>query len=207
MESKKEQFKKTYMTERGIFGYMDVMEISEKELNDPNALILDLGSGAKQNFARDIQDLGFKAKVISVDPRLGLEENEDLALMPSSEQNERLVGRKKSMPGTVAAIGEELPFKGESFHKIFALFSVPYYLEQENEIYQNLTEMIRVLRPGGTIKIFPILGNQVKIIEKFLNKQKDIEFSLQIRGDEDEKDSQEPVNDRFLVIRKKMEKE
>lgn len=205
MEKEKFDIKKTYMSDRSVFDYVNKLEVTEKELDDPDALIIDLGSGTMQNLAKDVRELGLKSKIISIDPRLGLDMKEDLEL-PLSSRNDRRFGRKNPEPLTIAALGQELPIKNESVHNIFALYSVPYYLENQGEIEDNLSEMIRVLKPGGAIRIFPIMQNQLSQVEDFLKKQKNIKSSFSLKESGKDSITGEKIEDWLLIIEKESEK-
>ncbi|MEK7608234.1 MAG: hypothetical protein AAB495_01515 [Patescibacteria group bacterium] len=180
MGSEKEKFgiKYSYMSDRGIFRYLDCLSLTEEELNDPESIILDLGSGTEQNFAKEARLLGLKSTVISMDPRLALNEKEDLS-MPHSDKEARIRGRDNPEPKTIAAIGGALPFKDGSIKKIYALYSVPYYLNDKEAIEKNLCEMIRVLSPHGTAKVFPIPPEQERLVGEALDKKSDqVKYSL-----------------------------
>lgn len=205
MEKEKFDIKKTYMSDRGIFDYMNKLGVTEKELDDPDALIIDLGSGTMQNLAKDVRELGLRSKIISIDPRLGLNADEDLNL-PLSSKEDRELGRKNPEPLTLAAFGQALPIKNESVHNIFALYSVPYYLENQGEIEDNLSEMIRVLKPGGAIRIFPIMQNQLSQVEDFLKKQKNIKSSFSLKESGKDSITGEKIEDWLLIIEKESEK-
>ncbi len=187
-EKMREKVCDTYMSDRGVFEYLKQFDIAKKELDDPDSLILDLGAGTKQDFAREIRELGLRSKVISIDPRLGLAEKEDLAL-PTSDKSERLKGRRSPEPLTLAALSEFLPLKDESVNHIYASYSVPYYLRNPGEITRTIKEMVRVLKPGGAIKIFPLIREHRKITEKTLSAIKGINYNFTPknigRGDED----------------------
>ncbi|MBI2676936.1 MAG: methyltransferase domain-containing protein [Candidatus Yanofskybacteria bacterium] len=61
----------------------------------------------------------------------------------------------------VSGAAETLPFKDESFDFVLANFSVPVmqFTGQELELIpKTLREMVRVVRGGGVIKIFPVGG-------------------------------------------------
>ncbi|MDP2934639.1 MAG: class I SAM-dependent methyltransferase, partial [bacterium] len=193
--------KKTYMSDRSVFDYMDKLEVSEEELDDPDALIIDLGSGTKQNLSREAREFGLKSKIISIDPRLGLDAKEDLEL-PLSSKRDRKQGRANPEPYTLAGLGQALPIKNESVHRIFALYSVPYYLENQDEIEDNLSEMIRVLKPGGVIRIFPIMQNQLSQVEDFLKKQKNIKSSFSLKESGEDSVTGEKIEDWLLIIEK-----
>jgi ubiquinone/menaquinone biosynthesis C-methylase UbiE len=73
----------------------------------------------------------------------------------------------------VAAKCQNLPFLNESFDWIICYQSIPEYLpETTNKISKKhearicLKEMIRVVKPGGRIMIFPIQGENLKEVMK-----------------------------------------
>ena len=145
----------------------------------------------KQEFAKEVKEMGLKSKIVSVDPRLGLSEQEDLSLLKEPDRKQkRLEGRKNAQPMSVAGISEALPFKENSFDKIYALYSVPYYLKNPQEIQNTLQEMIRTLKSGGTIKAFPVLKEQIKIVGNYLDGLPDIEFSLVLKKKYNEYDEE-----------------
>jgi len=61
-------------TDRTLSQYVDLLQIPDEELN--NAVILDIGSGVHQRFAREVNNHMRSSKVISLDPNLGLSEKE-----------------------------------------------------------------------------------------------------------------------------------
>lgn len=194
----RENLRDTYMSDRGFFEYLKQFDITKEELDDPDSLICDLGSGTRQDFAREVRELGLKSKIISIDPRLGLAESEDLAL-PASSKNERLRGRKNPEPLTLAALSESIPLKSKSVNRVYASYSVPYYLENPDEITRTIKEMVRVVKPGGTIKIFPVIPGHRKIIEKALLVLKDVNYNFTLKGISREDE------DWLLVIEKRRE--
>lgn len=173
----KSDFRETILTNRGLFEYLEDLEIPEADFNNPNALILDLGAGIQQRLAKEAGALHLKSKIISVDPRLGLREEEDLAL-PSTERDMRVVGRKNPAPRSLAATAEALPFRDGTFERIYALYSVPYYLSHPEEIEATIYEVLRVLRPEGVFRAYPILEEQVDLIRGILGKRTDIAFDI-----------------------------
>lgn len=183
------------MTDRGIFEYMRELDVSEEELNDPETLILDLGAGEQQNLAKEVHQFSLRSKVLSIDPRLGLSQEKDLSL-PTMSKERRLEGRKNPEPLTIAASSDALPLKNESVKHVYALYSVPYYLENPEQILKTLMEAIRVTKPGGSIKIFPIIESQLTDVTNALSSINGIRYSFILR----ERDKAE--NDRLLVIDK-----
>lgn len=167
------------MTSRGLADYMDILKLTEKELDDPDLLILDLGSGLEQNFAKDIRKKDIRSKIISVDPKLGLSDDEDLSsIINVSDKETRIQARKNTEPRTVAGLSGALPFLDNVFSRIYAVYSAPYYLSHPEDIEQTLKEMIRVLKPGGIIKAVPIEDEQSEIVKNFLKSSDDVSFSI-----------------------------
>jgi len=58
-------------------------------------------------------------------------------------------GRNQSQPLTIAANGEALPFADQSADTAYAMFSIPYWAKDANQVDTFLSEMRRVVRPGG----------------------------------------------------------
>jgi SAM-dependent methyltransferase len=63
----------------------------------------------------------------------------------------------KSNEKEVVGLGQNLPFKDESFDAVVALWSVPAYLpEFRSEWQQMFQESLRVLKPGGKAYYYPV---------------------------------------------------
>ncbi len=169
------------MARRGLADYMDMLKLTEKDFDDPDLLILDLGSGEEQNFAKDIHKYNLRSKIISLDPKLGLSDEEDLSPISKASDKvlRRMRGRKNPESGTVAGLSNELPFLDNVFSRIYAVYSAPYYLRHPEEIGQSLKEMIRVVKPGGQIKAFPIEPEQLDVVKEFLENSENVSFSVE----------------------------
>lgn len=147
--------------------------------------LLDIGSGAYERFAQEAKEYG--VTTFNVNPSLSEESHREMLLRnnrlatPEKSRRKRLrqsfmrgIGRamRDVAPGdlTVAALGQQLPFKDESFDCITSIYGVPYYLyadwyeqdqedtdtytdEQRSETITNVSsafnEIIRTLKPGG----------------------------------------------------------
>jgi ubiquinone/menaquinone biosynthesis C-methylase UbiE len=175
-----QDFKKTYMSDRTIFDYMENLEIPESEIAK-EGLILDIGAGAQQKLAHEAGVLGMKSKIYSLDPRLGLDEEKDLSL-PRGTVEERKMGRKEHHGLSVAGTAQKLPFLNEAFDNIYALFSVPYYIEAPEEIRSTLSEIWRVTRAGGTIRFYPILKEQVAVVENYFKNLSDAQYTMKLKS-------------------------
>lgn len=200
----------TYLSDRGIRDYIKNLDISETDLDVPGAVILDLGAGTEQNLAKEVRERSLRSKIISIDPRLGLHAVEDLLLMKeqqSEKQNikKRIRNRKNVEPLTIAALSQNLPLREGAVDHIYALYSVPYYLEGDvGGIKKTLHEAVRVLKPGGTIRTFPITEDNLADVKNILEKIKNINFTL--TPDLFQKDNIDNKKDYLLIIKKKESK-
>ena len=147
-------------TDKTLSEYVDLLQIPDEELN--NALILDIGSGVHQRFAREVNGQMRSSKVLSIDPNLGLSEKEDiLNFEPEYSIKTR---RRNSESGTLAADANDIPLKTGSVDRIYALYSLPW-LSINGEEKTFFKEMIRVLKTGGIIRVYPILESQRSEVE------------------------------------------
>lgn len=133
---------------------------------DFNKKILDVGSGASE-FAAWAKERGVSNNIYSMDIHPGiLDENNKTT--PGVLESER----------SVVANAEQIPFKDESFDLLISNASVPhmYYEYQSDEdpkimeekIRNTLSEMVRLTKPGGEIRLNPILdGNIYPVFKKF----------------------------------------
>jgi len=175
----KQNFRDASLTDRGIDDYIKDLDISEEELKDPNMRILDLGSGIQQELSRQSKERGYESKIVSVDPKLSLSLEKDLSKLEfSGDRLKRIQARKNLPDDTLAAVAQDLPFKDNSFDRVFAMWSVPGYIQDPQEIRVVLKEMIRVVKDGGIVKAYPLLDEQAPIIRDFLADQPDLEFFI-----------------------------
>ena|SRR3989338_2606981 len=128
------------------------LSIYEKTLNfDRHELdgkmILDLGAGPEVKFTRELKMAGINAEVMSLSPDF-------------SEEKYSKKAREVLHEGElVAAIGQKLPFKNESFDRIFALH-VLHVREHVSEeaFFDIIQEAARTLKRGGQAKLGPMLN-------------------------------------------------
>ena len=170
----------TAPTDRGFSEYLNLLRIPKREIK--NSLILDLGSGFNQQFSRDVKDKLPTSKVICLDPSLYL----GTTYYPSDFEGDKnpQERRKRIENLSIAADGDALPFKQNSFDRVYALYSVPWqtYAEDTEKV---LTNACKVLKTRGIFRAYPILDVQVYEVENVLQKIPDISFKfLQRRGDD-----------------------
>jgi ubiquinone/menaquinone biosynthesis C-methylase UbiE len=162
-----DQVSQTTSTGRGLGLYQDMLHLNPSDLNGK---VLDVGSGYWQQLAYDTRRAGLPVSVTSVDPRFGLPIARDLADL-GNNTTQRVIGRLYPESGTVAATADKLPFADNTFDKTLALFSTSRYRTGMGQIFNDLSEMTRVTRPGGEVRIYPIWQenvNQFQSISKAL---------------------------------------
>ncbi len=136
---------------RSLKDYEQDLGFKKEDLNTKE--VLDLGSGESERLARELKSNGITANVVSLNPDYVVESYERYR-----KAYENFPGREKGK--SVAAIGQNLPFKDESFDAIFALWSISEYLQKEDELEKAFREVYRVLKPGGTARISPFSFRQ-----------------------------------------------
>lgn len=166
----------TTSTGRGIGLYQDMLHMKP---SDFTGKILDIGSGSWQQLAYDARLAGMKASVTSVDPRFGLPIARDLADAGQSV-TQRLIGRLYPEQGTIAATAEKLPFADNTFDKTLAMFSTSRYRTGMKQIFDDLSEMHRVTRPGGEVRIYPIWEEHV---DRFRTASRALNFKSSFKAD------------------------
>lgn len=119
---------------RDLSTYEKHLLFDRKELQGKT--ILDLGTGPEAKFAKQLKEAGIKAEVVS--------------LSPDFEEKKYRQGVKKSFPEGqfISAVGQALPFKNESFDRIFA-FHVLEHLSSKERLLGLISEIARVLKKGG----------------------------------------------------------
>jgi pSer/pThr/pTyr-binding forkhead associated (FHA) protein len=159
----------TYMSGSSLKTYKTMLGLTDEELG-AGKVVLDLGSGAEQELAKQAKAAGLKATVINVDPRMAWPLEKDLAatasvpiggdIAPAIEA--RLRGRTNPEPMTLAAASHQLPVKDGSVDTIVSHLSVPMYIRYDREkISQTLNEFARVLKVGGMARVHPIPENNM----------------------------------------------
>lgn len=183
IKPKNNSVEKAFLTARDMAAYCRLLNITESFFNSENEpyLILDLGSGTEQNLAKEVRLKKINAQIVSLDPKLALDEDQDLKVLFKNEENIRINARKNPEPFTIAGVSTNIPIEDGAFDKIVALYSVPYYLDknEHEKIESTLKEIIRVLKIGGIAKIFPIEPNKKEFINAILESQKDITFKFE----------------------------
>lgn len=169
-------------SERGIEQYKALLDISPEDLSRWQTVV-DLGTGTQQELAKGLLSEGYdRLQVISIDPALALSEETDLTRFLPEEIPIRLEGRYHAEKGTLAALAQSLPFPDESVDAILALYSVPRWLKTNGEIVQSLAEMIRIVKKGGEIRIYPVQKTKnLGAVSSYLEGRHDIEPNFRLK--------------------------
>ncbi|RJR14482.1 class I SAM-dependent methyltransferase [Candidatus Parcubacteria bacterium] len=142
--------------------YLYQLGIQEEHLEGRR--VLDLGAGRDLNFAKNLPEEGIHAEVISLSPAF---EYLHTHLAKDPHESTRLA---------VAGMGEELPFKENSFDTV-VMFYVTLHIDTDERMVAILKEIVRVLKPEGVAYIGPlmIIENQTTGIDRskrWLDQQK-----------------------------------
>lgn len=136
-------------SDRSFDHYLDMLEITEWGIL--GSLVLDLGSGKSELFAREAQRKGIN--VVAVNPKLG----EEKARKISSEEIKEDDSYERK---AIAALAQALPFRDNCFDSVVSVVAVPSYVDP-NDLPTVFKEILRVLKPGGKAFLSPLsLVNQ-----------------------------------------------
>lgn len=176
-------YEMSVQTDRSLAQYEKELGFKIEDLK--GKIVLDIGSGYHERFSKEAAKHG--AVVVSINPNLKKLEFREAAKKGVELTDpilKRIVDKLrlwKWQEKSVAAKADELPFRNESFDKVLALFSVPYYSPKTKEEFRKVfDEALRVLKPGGEATFNPLTERDFK------NKKHDVSAVLdEIRGKAD----------------------
>jgi len=158
-EKRARNLENTQHTDCSFKEYCAVFDLEPNELKDK--MILDVGSGTRESFSKEAAKYG--AKVVSLSPELKKWFKRRLAkgvIFPD----------KRWQKASVAARAQEMPFAEESFDYVLASWSVPYYSLDEKDGNLSVEEMIRVLKPGGKLGLYPFAREKTENLDEIIEK-------------------------------------
>ncbi|OGK18400.1 hypothetical protein A3G67_03875 [Candidatus Roizmanbacteria bacterium RIFCSPLOWO2_12_FULL_40_12] len=136
----------------GVRDYEAIFGLRPIEWSRMKGLVLELGSGTEESFARKLQSMNPNVEVVNVNPHLS-----DATIVPDPTKVTNLYLDTNQTRKAVAALAQGfLPFKDDSFEVLFAVHSAPEFLRKE-EISILLQEGYRVLGPGGRGFFWPLI--------------------------------------------------
>lgn len=132
------------LTDRPLDSYLLFLHLALEDLK--NKKILDLGSGKYQTFARQLKEKCKDVEIICFDISFASK---------TRRVDKQLSYQQQKQPLSLLA-GEfiDLPFKDDSFDYVLSLYSLNY-LKNFEACVAALSEILRVVKPGGRVHIFP----------------------------------------------------
>lgn len=175
MEDSKLELPRAIDTMGGIEKYACCFQITEIEMVKllTNKTVLDLGSGLG-GLAKEATIKHVPTKVFSVNPRIiteatrSKERKYTLELVEDCGKTENV--QKKHDDLLTSALGENLPYKNESFDIVFDVMAVTHY-SNENNFRKAINEMFRVTKKGGQIYIYADFGAEFDNEKKYIDKR------------------------------------
>ena len=148
--------------------------------------VLEVGSGKSPRFAKEAEKHG--VELFSMNPEFKVGDVRKEFLKGNSRianMLDRMQG-KNNRPKAAAALAQELPFRDEIFDQIIGEYSVPYYLPREQKEYDDaLSEMVRVLKPGGKAVLYPVDADDEQYLHESFSKLDDrAEFAIELVDEE-----------------------
>ncbi|OHA05678.1 MAG: hypothetical protein A2934_01765 [Candidatus Sungbacteria bacterium RIFCSPLOWO2_01_FULL_47_10] len=146
---------------RGLDEYLKFLELTRDDLAGKK--ILDIGSGLNQ-CAEDIKKERLRADVVPFDYFYSLPQHARENLYKNRYDEKDFVKVKEALGRVggsgltgelVAGRAEKLPFRDESFDMVICFFSMPLYAESREQAGAFMREVERVLKKGGTARIYP----------------------------------------------------
>ena len=170
----------------------DLGYVTEENLIEAitNKVVCDVSSGYGTLY-KYLALRGIQTNIVPVNPRVQLENYKDgnSLLMdfdfPDYPVEEVRRVHRLHNESVVAAFAHKLPFANNSFDLVFDNAAVSFYSQEEDEcVYEDsLLEMLRILRPGGEIRIGDWIhyGGGSSGEETFPSSQENILKRLNIR--------------------------
>jgi len=159
------------VTERSLNSYKETFSFDPESIPG-NGMVLDIGSGVNQRFAKELETTRPDVKVVSLDPSLGIPAGDKefqrlgvtyqftdtggTSITPNEEQRRSRLENKYGL--AVAGLAPELPFKDGSFDMVFDNHAAFMYFseDEKNSHIRYVKEMLRVLKSNGVAEIYPL---------------------------------------------------
>ena len=140
---------RSFKTNRSLEEYERDLQLKESDLD--NKRVLDLGSGPRARFAKEVEEKYPGTKVVSLDYSFEEPPPEDPRYLLKGDENfsDRNVDK-------VVGFATTLPFADSSFDTIVSSGAIPFYLLQPEQIEKVFKEIIRVLKVGGKGYFHPV---------------------------------------------------
>lgn len=145
MTSKPEYLERIFESNVSDAGFLQQMAVlGLASVHYEGKMVLDIGSGLTNRFAREAPEYVDNSTIISINPLLAYE-----------DQCEKHGIDKSSHGLGVAALAQGLlPFRDEAFDTVVSVLGVPNALKSE-EIPPLYNDVWRILKPGGVASFWP----------------------------------------------------
>jgi len=185
-KSKENMFR---ITDRSFSKILETLRLNEYDILklEPNSVILEVGSGTNQAFARAIKELRPDILCVSLDPTLAIKpedyvttvsdwkgtlpsaiyydnfsENTPQEQVYSSRIRDVRIEEANKTGNTIAALTPDLPFRENSIDLIVDSWAAGYYLDKNsNKFVHYIEDISRVLKNEGNARLFPVFERQI----------------------------------------------
>jgi len=173
-------------SKRSFWEHLEYLAASEKDLGK---LVLDLGSGADEDFSKKMGRLGVKVVTIN-------------AKYPFKEDLRRDVKDSLWQGRSIGALAQSLPFADQSFDSVISIYCIPWHLWKE-DMLPAFREILRVLKSGGRAYLAPVFtGTQINMVVENFRKGTVYEFE-RLPQEIADRDFFGEVKEAFCLILKK----
>jgi len=196
------------ITDRSFNKIINIVGLKESEIMSlpDSAVILEVGSGTNQAFARAVKELRPDILCVSLDPTLAIKPEDYVTTVsdwkdriptaiyydnysantPSeqdySEKIRQLRITEANKTGNVVAgLAPNLPIRDNSVDLIIDSWAAGYYLDKNTDNFIDYIHNIsRVLKPAGKARVYPVFDKQTFRLnfEEFRSKFPDVKIDL-----------------------------
>lgn len=197
----------------------EIFHLKKRWVNSlpPNAVLLNIGSGVRRLFEKEIKQRRKDIKIVSIDPTLAIKFKDDTNGWYIEEygQGDNLVyktidkektdstgyripedlvtyqkdrvAKAAKIPGAIAGLAPELPIRDNSIDIFFDSFGPVYYLKDPQKSQEYLVTLGNVLKPNGVGYITYIGEAELAFLKSRPNLRVDILEPLDIEVDNEPK--------------------
>ena len=192
-----------------------------------NAMLLIVGGGINRLTERELLTERPDLRIATVDPTLGIgfedqedpwkifrymdgeyltystnnnitaDDRENSIVSDSQTFQQNRINSLTELPGSVAALAPNLPFRDDTFDIVIEAFGPTRYLENTEDVNKHLTQLCDMLRKGGIAYVNFVRPDQLTLLQSFHS------VSIEIIKSQDVKLNGEKTSIYTIKIRKK----
>lgn len=165
-----------YNTSRSWIDYIKNLQIDVREISE-GVTILDVGGSGKPSFDSVSNYFPKGTKIISIDPAYIID-GESAYNIDGYNDWQLSILSSNSDPDLIRKIGvvQSIPLDDRSIDIIWSNIAIPLYID-DDDLEIMWSELFRVIKPGGQIRLFPI--NQERQ-DKFIKQMREKNFFVEI---------------------------